>query len=213
MLNNIYYAITSLISVWPNFCFLILKKDMAIFTKQEFESIARVKAGYKGLSSVLNESRFYSKASALTSLFLSHSHYDKAIVEQAKVFFEYLGISIYVDWADETMPEKTNGLTATRIKSKIITNDKFVLLATNLAVISRWCNWEVGIGDTYKLNSDKICILPLSDNKNDWNGNEYLQIYPRIEPVSKDNSSFYDNIFKVIYPNGNSIWLDDWLKK
>lgn len=186
---------------------------MAIFTKQEFESIAKAKAGYKGLSSVLNEYRSYSRSTALTSIFLSHSHHDKAIVEQAKVFFENLNISIYVDWADETMPEKTNGTTASKIKSKIITNDKFVLLATNSAIVSRWCNWEVGIGDTYKLHNDKICILPLSDNRNDWKGNEYLQIYPRIEPVYKDSYSFYDSIFRVIYPNGNQDWLDVWLKK
>ena len=83
---------------------------MAIFTKNEFESIAKIKAGYKGLSNVLNENRSFSRDTALTSIFLSHSHYDKSIVEQAKVFFENLGIKIYVDWADETMPEKTNAI-------------------------------------------------------------------------------------------------------
>jgi hypothetical protein len=88
-----------------------------------------------------------------------------------------------------------------------------VLLAINAAVISKWCNWEVGIGDAYKLHSDKICILPLADNSTTWNGNEYLQIYPRVEPVNRDNYSLYDNIFRVIYPDGKSIWLDDWLKK
>lgn len=186
---------------------------MAIFTKQQFESIARIKAGSRGLSATLNESRTFSKASSTTSVFLSHSHTDRAIVEQAKVFFQNLGISIYVDWADETMPEKTNAVTATKIKSKILSNDRFILLATNAAVLSKWCNWEVGIGDAYKLHSDKICILPLADNSSSWNGNEYLQIYPRVEPVNKDNYSLYDNIFRVIYPDGKSIWLNEWLKK
>lgn len=46
---------------------------MAIFTKQQFEAIARIKAGSRGLSSYLNESRTFSK----TSIFLSHSHKDK----------------------------------------------------------------------------------------------------------------------------------------
>ena len=186
---------------------------MAIFTKQQFESIARIKAGRSGLSAVLNENRTFSKTSSITSVFLSHSHTDRAIVEQAKVFFQNLGISIYVDWADETMPEKTNGVTATKIKSKILSNDKFVLLATNAAVLSKWCNWEVGIGDVYKLHSDKICILPLADNSSSWNGNEYLQIYPRVEPVNKEDYSLYENIFKVIYPDGKNMWLDEWLKK
>lgn len=186
---------------------------MAIFTKQQFESIARAKAGNRGLSSTLNESRSYSKTTATTSVFLSHSHTDKPIVEQAKVFFENLGISIYVDWADETMPERPNGITATKIKSKIISNNKFVLLATNAAVVSKWCNWEVGIGDSFKFPSDKICILPLADNSTNWSGNEYLQIYPRVESVYKDTYTLYDNIFRIIYPDGRSIWLDDWLKK
>lgn len=186
---------------------------MAILTKNQFEAIARIKAGSKGLSSTLNESRTFSKTTSVTSLFLSHSHTDRAIVEQAKVFFENLNIKIYVDWADETMPEKTNGVTASKIKSKILSNDKFILLATNAAVVSKWCNWEVGIGDAYKLHSDKICILPLADNSHNWNGNEYLQIYPRVEPVTRESNTFYDNIFRIIYPNGSTTWLDDWLKK
>ena len=111
------------------------------------------------------------------------------------------------------MPEKTNSITASKIKYKILSNDKFILLATNAAVISKWCNWEVGIGDTYKLHSDKICILPLADNRVEWNGNEYLQIYPRLEPVNKSSDILYNNIFKIIYPNNSSVWLDDWLKK
>lgn len=186
---------------------------MAIFTKQQFESIARIKAGNRGLSTILNETRAFSKPASTTSIFLSHSHTDRPIVEQAKKFFENIGISIYIDWADETMPERTNGITASKIKTKILLNDKFILLATNAAVASKWCNWEVGIGDAYKLASDKICVLPLADNSVSWNGTEYLQIYPRIEPVNKDNYSLYDNIFRIIYPNGQTGWLDDWLKK
>lgn len=178
---------------------------MAIFTKQQFESIACIKAGSNGLSATLNENRTFSKVTSTTIIFLSHSHTDKAIVEQAKVLFQNLGISIYVDWADETMSEKTNGITATKIKSKILANDKFLQLATNTVVLSKWCNWEVGIGDVYKLHSDKICILPLADNSSNWNGNEYLQIYPRVEPVNKNNYSLYYSIFSVIYPDEKSI--------
>jgi hypothetical protein len=181
---------------------------MAIFTKQQFESRVRSKVGYVGLSSRLTETRAFSKTSSTTSIFLSHSHKDRPIVEQAKMFFQNLGLSIYVDWADETMPEKTNGVTASKIKTKIKENDKFILVGTNDAVVSRWCNWEVGIGDTYKFAADKICILPLADNNEHWDGNEYLQIYPRIE-----ESDFFKDIYRVLYPNGNSITLNDWLKK
>lgn len=182
---------------------------MAIFTKQQFESIARIKAGSRGLSATLNESRTFSKATSTTSIFLSHSHTDRAIVEQAKVFFQNLGISIYVDWADETMPEKTNGVTAQKIKNQIISiNDKFVLLATNNAIASKWCNWEVGIADPFKLLNKKIALLPLADNSGTWNGNEYLQIYPRIEKSSLNNDDYY-----VWYPDGTLEALTTWLRK
>jgi hypothetical protein len=180
---------------------------MAIFTKQEFQTIAYNKARSKG-HVTLNESRTFSESSSRTSIFLSHSHNDRALIAQAKTFFENLGISIYVDWADETMPEKTSGITAQKIKRQIQKNDKFVFLATDNAIASKWCNWEVGIGDTYKLTSDKICVLPLADNRLTWKGNEYLQIYPRIE-----ESEYTKDYFKIIYPNGSSVSLNKWLNK
>lgn len=187
---------------------------MAIFTKAQFQTIAQSKTtSIKNFKNFVNEARSFSKTSASTSIFLSHSHNDKLLIEQAVTFFRTLNISVYVDWMDETMPEKTNGVTASKIKSKILNNDRFILLATDSAIISKWCNWEVGIGDAYKLHSDKICLLPLAESSGHWTGNEYLQIYPRIEPVQKDNYNLYDNIFKVKYPDGKETWLSDWLKK
>lgn len=180
---------------------------MAIFTKQEFQAIVDKKAGSKGFFT-LNESRMFSEDKSTTSVFLSHSHHDKALIVQAKTFFENLGISIYVDWADETMPEKTNGITAQKIKRQIYKNDKFVLLATNSAITSKWCNWEVGIGDSYKLSSRKIALLPLAENSGTWNGSEYLQIYPRIE-----KSPLYNDKYYIYYPDGTYEDLSIWLNK
>ena len=48
------------------------------------------------------------------------------------------------------MPNQTSGETALRIKEIIKRCNKFVLLATDNAIESYWCNWELGIGDTYK---------------------------------------------------------------
>jgi len=109
---------------------------MAILTRLEFEDKAKAFAGIRGLKGFVNESRKFSKPTSLTSIFLSHSHKDKDVVEQAKFFFENLGISIYVDWEDDTMPQVTSGITAQKIKNKIILNDKFIFLATNNAIIS-----------------------------------------------------------------------------
>jgi hypothetical protein len=183
---------------------------MSIFTEQEFRNLANQKAGSRGLSGTVNENRTFSKSSSSTSLFLSHSHQDKDKIEQAKLFFENLGISIYVDWADQTMPERTSGATAQKIKNQIIyLNDKFILLATNNAVSSKWCNWEVGIADPFKLPNKKMALLPLADNRGQWNGNEYLQIYPRIEKNQLQNGS--EGYF-VWFPDGTYLNLKTWLE-
>ena len=182
---------------------------MAILTRGQLASIAQNKAGARGLRGMVNEIRMFPKTTSTTSIFLSHSHSDKDVIEQAKIFFENIGISIYVDWADKTMPESTNGVTAQKIKSQIITgNDKFVLLATNNAVASKWCNWEVGIADPFKLPYKKIALLPLADNNGTWDGNEYLQIYPRIERSSTNLNEYW-----VWYPDGTLESISTWLNR
>lgn len=107
-------------------------------------------------------------------------------------------------------PERTNGITAQKIKNQIISlNDKFILLATNNALTSRWCNWEVGIADPFKLSNKKMALLPLADNSGNWNGNEYLQIYPRIE---KNQLQFGGEGYFVWFPDGTHMNLETWLE-
>jgi hypothetical protein len=180
---------------------------MALFTKSQFAAVAQTRFGARNLKFAINEARLFSQSSAETSVFLSHAHAEKELIEQTVAFLQSFNAKVYVDWMDESMSSKPNGLTGQKIKSKIISNDKFIFIASNLAVVSKWCNWEVGIGDAYKLHSDKLCILPLADSKGYWEGNEYLQVYPRVEPVPG-----HDSIFSLIYPDGKRKWFDDWLK-
>jgi hypothetical protein len=175
--------------------FIEIPKSMSIFTKQQFANVAYSRTGNRSFSQVVNSARIELKSATTTSLFLSHCHTDLDVVKEAVAFFKGFNINVYVDWMDTTMPEKPNGTTATNIKSKIVTNDKFIFLATNAAITSKWCNWEIGIGDIIKFANDKFAILPLADNKGDWKGNEYLQIYPRIEAVEKTDNSIYDTMF------------------
>ena len=92
-------------------------------------------------------------------------------------------------------------------------NDKFVLLATDLALMSKWCNWEVGIGDTFKLSEDNIVIFPLVYNTGEWQGNEYLQIYPYIKGPEYDYMISSPNNYNVHYPDGHEVSLVRWLQK
>ncbi len=124
--------------------------------------------------------------------------------------FGKLGIRVYVDWMDEEMPAITSGTTATKIKEKIKNNQKFILLATNQAINSKWCNWELGLGDAEKYLWG-IALFPIAENSGDWKGNEYLQIYPRIERVKRSiHGNDYD--WFVIYPDKTKVTLEAWLK-
>jgi len=133
----------------------------------------------------LDKIRDFSASSEYTykpTVFLSHKHDDLKDLRGVVGVFEKYGAKIYIDSMDNKMPSETSGDTAKRIKKVIEHCKKFVLLATEKAIESYWCNWELGIGDTHKYINN-IAILPMKDRgtyDHNYKGNEYLQIYPQI---------------------------------
>jgi hypothetical protein len=142
------------------------------------------------------------------TVFLSHKHDELKELKDAIALLEDAGVSVYVDWMDESMPTSTSGATATKIKSKINECHKFVLLATEAAIASKWCNWELGFGDAKKYIAH-IAILPVKNDDRNFSGAEYLQIYPAIGEASKLR---FRTGFSVQYPDGKEIDLADWLR-
>ena len=141
------------------------------------------------------------------TVFLSHKHDEAKELKDTIALLHSLGVSVYVDWMDEAMPSTTSGKTAERIKQKIKANKKFILLATDAAIASKWCNWELGYGDAHKY-SHNIALFPVAENDGTWKGNEYLQIYPFVE---------YDKLlYMPIYfvKHGTTrVSLADWLRR
>ena len=171
------------------------------------------------LNSVRNETRFFSvlnesmnahKRSAYSyevSVFLSHKHSDRPVLENVITMLNGLGVNVYVDWNDDGMPSTTSGYTASRIKQKIRECKKFILLAPEDAIASKWCNWELGYGDSQKYPNN-IAIMPITEKRgNFFSGSEYLQIYPVIK-------SDYEYILTGCYIEfgGKRISLVEWLK-
>jgi len=122
---------------------------------------------------------------AQITIFLCHSHEDKTLAEGFQNILANYGIKVYIDWQDSKLPESPNRETAGRIKEKIGDLDLFILLATNNSLSSRWCPWEIGIADSSK-NYEDILIVPIVDYSGEFKGNEYLQLYKRIEIDSLD---------------------------
>ena len=149
----------------------------------------------------LNEVRMFSAKTAYTSkptIFVSHKHDDLTDLRGIMGMLQGLGAKIYIDSMDNGMPGQTSGETAMRIKEVIKFSNKFVLLATNKAIESFWCNWELGIGDTHKY-IDHIAIVPMKEKgeyNSQYKGNEYLQIYPSID--FEDGTGRYVSTQQVI---------------
>ena len=172
---------------------------------------------------VVNEAvaqrRVFSEVHRQYSVFLSHKHDEIEYLNRVRSVLESLNANVYVDWADPAMQHPTNRATAERLKQCICRYDKFIFIASNEAVKSRWCNWEVGFGDAQKYNANKIAIFPVKQTNREWEGNEFLQLYPTIEYF--DGTTFYRNntdrriergFYVKYYYNGNVIEpLEQWL--
>ncbi len=136
--------------------------------------------------------------------FLCHSHIDSELVKGiAKLFLQY-DIDIYIDWLDNSMPSVTNRITAEKIQKRINESKYFFFLCTEKSMKSRWCPWEIGYADK---GNRKILIIPTKSGDTTY-GNEYLQLYPRIdegqvEGVFKDYVVFDPN------SNNNAKWLTE----
>ena len=195
---------------------------MSIITKsqlREFRNATRTFS--KSINESLIEFSKETKSEKVT-IFLSHKHDEIEELDSAISLLKSFGVSVYVDWQDEGMPKKTSGITAKRIKEKIKENQKFVFLGTEGAIASKWCNWELGFGDSIKYIKN-IALLPIKNEVNSfYSGSEYMQIYPSIEYLDgrrKNNAGDYiPRGYYVLEPtdlNGNQsfITLKEWLTR
>lgn len=185
---------------------------MAFISRQSLSAFYNSTRLQKGIDSI-NESlgkRDWSNFTGQKTIFLSHSHLDENIIKQAIIFLDSLNVNGYVDWMDEDLPVITSGATAIELKGKITSSDKFVLLATNNAIISKWCNWELGFADSHKY-INHLAILPIIENDGTWEGSEYLQIYPRIEIDVRNELHQRQAYVFLKFPNGQKISFNKWM--
>lgn len=170
---------------------------MKIFSSGEFNryKIRSIKESLEKSLSLENFEHYvqFSKSECKTTVFISHKHEDLEDLQGVIGFLktEY-NIDAYTDGNDSKMPKVTSKKTAERIREIIKRCDKFILLATNKAVESNWCNWELGFGDANKFPNN-IAIFPINDKfeDSDYKGNEYMELYPTI--VFSDGTDKYNN--------------------
>lgn len=186
---------------------------MSIITKSELRTFA-ANSDFSTRSYFANKKINLSeaKSKSIRTVFLSHSHSDKDTIEPTVTFLKSIGVNVYVDWKDSSMPAITNAETANKIKENIKNHDRFVLLASPDAIKSNWVNWELGYGDAHKYINN-IAIFPVQDYDGQWKDAEYLRIYPRVEKIREYNSilQYYVDRFYVVNPDGSKVSLQTWL--
>lgn len=149
---------------------------MAYYTEADLERFA---ASYE-MSEQARLRLRSTRAAARKSVFLSHSHKDKVMAKGLRNLLASQGVDLYIDWEDASMPNPTNRETAEKLKARIRASDYLLVLATENGCASRWVPWEIGIADSQK-DPDNILILPVADRTGRFHGNEYLQLYRRLE--------------------------------
>ncbi|QNV68286.1 toll/interleukin-1 receptor domain-containing protein [Pseudomonas sp. CFA] len=142
----------------------------------------------------------FSKRLGQPTAFLSHSHKDATLALGLQELLNNHGWDVYIDWQDQTMPEKPASETATTIKTAIIRADWFLFLATQNSMASHWCPWEIGFADGKKTH-ERIANVPTQDSFGHYHGNEYLNLYNKIDmPNGMAGLAFFDT-------RGNGKWV------
>ena len=151
-----------------------------IFEHGAFSTYSQVRLD-ESRSSVLEHSQYGVRSK--TTVFISHKHDD---LEDLKGILGFLqqryGVKVYIDSQDPSMQPTTSAETALNIKDRIKQCNKFILLATNGAIESKWCNWELGYGDAQKFKKN-IALFPMKPKgayDSAYKGSEYMSIYPYI---------------------------------
>lgn len=175
-------------------------------------------------SASMEVANLYKSYFGKTTVFISHKHDDLEDLSGLIGFLEKnYNVKAYIDSKDSSMPSVTSGVTASKIKERIRQCDKFILLATDGAVESKWCNWELGYGDSQKFSSKDIAILPLKRkgySDSSYKGNEYMQIYPYISFYEGNETyttgEYVNRGYYVVTDDEkgvhNIIPLENWLK-
>lgn len=184
----------------------ISQNSLTEFYNKEIKSF-----GKKTLEDMLESSRVSSNKINKKSVFLSHSHFDKTIVQKIGLLFNSMNAELYIDWMDNSLPKLTNTITAQLIKRKISECDNFLFLATYNGLRSKWCNWELGIADTLKY--ERMAILPIESKSGKWEGNEYLNLYPEMIISDENLDVLTTDKIEINQIDGRRIAFNEWLGK
>ena len=159
-----------------------------------------------------NTRLFEEKAIKQYDVFLSHSYQDKKRIVSLVKLFNKAGYSVYVDWIDDKQLDRNNvGVnTAQTLRERMEVSLCLAYVATSNTAESKWCPWELGYADGSK--DGRCCILPIMENVDSYQGQEYLGLYPYIDYARLDNTEKYEFWVNDQKNSKCYVKLREWLK-
>jgi hypothetical protein len=155
---------------------------MALLTDYDVRVAARTmpERTYATADTILRKSR----DSQLSSfdVFLSHAKLDSELVLGVKAVLETAGQSVYVDWVDDPLLDRTKvtPATADQIRRRMRQCASLIYVYSRNATVSRWMPWELGYFDAYNGN---VAVLPIvqSATETTHKGEEFVGLYPYVD--------------------------------
>lgn len=136
---------------------------------------------YRSAKTILKDAGSTSRTSF--DIFLSHSKMDEKYVLGAKRILEEKGLSVYVDWLEDTQLDRSmvNKETADYIRKRMKQCKLLFYLHTPNSRVSKWCPWELGYFDGYTESAERTMVFPLVNSGESFKGQEYLGLYPFVD--------------------------------
>jgi hypothetical protein len=155
---------------------------MATFTE------ARVRARARQSTTLFKTARMLVEASTQEfashknyDVFLSHSIADAEIILGVKLLLEDKGLKVYVDWIEDSKLDrsKVNAATAEILRHRMRSCKSLIYVHSTNSGQSKWMPWELGFFDGH---NGAVAMLPVTQSEqNDFDGQEYLGLYPNVE--------------------------------
>ncbi len=160
----------------------------------------------KTASKYLHESFLKFAITKSYDIFLSHSSADAIAIYGLKIKLKNKDFSVFVDWTEENFADRSNidAQRADDLRKQMKKCKSLIFVTSDNASESIWMPWELGYFDGYM---GKVAIIPLNEEEIDYTefeGQEYLGIYPYVIEENRD--------LKLVYPNKRTINFLDWLK-
>jgi len=184
----------------------MVKSVSKIFLREARNTISRVKNS--NYLKELMDRKNRAIVSPETSVFISFEPGDEEAMISVLLMLDSAGVKIYPVWSDPVITSGQRSNEFDSLRKNISRCSKFVFIASENALKSNRCNWELGIGDGLRY-PDNIAVMPVTEQRGaTWSCPDYLQTFPKLVT---DNDFFIGEFF--IESMEKKISLTDWLRQ